>query len=413
MGSLEPQPVGHADWTRIHFHFFDREEIRKIRAGWQNLTVRTDRPEISEVPDGIIPKLPLSLVSGNMRVVCVYDRNNEPVASSARLRGFESRAIKGRHRVALRDARRDDRPAYFLGLNTMHYGHFLLESLCRAWAWEERGRDSVAIITMPPITKFARALCRLVPGLAQRLEVLKGTTRYASVTVASPAFASARSAHVAFKAMCERMAGRAVRSTEAMTEQPLYLSRAGLHPSTKRVIVGEARLEQFLETEGFRIVRPETLPISQQIALFNKHKWIVTPLGSACHTRLFARRPVDLVVLAGRMHHEFDKPFKTNYALCDLLSEGSAHYAKVLSVPEIGTDYNLESSGPVMLNEERFLGLLRDFGLIRAGAAPAGPPPSLNEYKMKWIEFAKRKSSTSATKELMGAIDAVAATLQS
>ena len=413
MRLLEPQPASPTGWERIHFHFFGLEEIRSVRAGWQNLSIRLDWPEVSEVPQGVIPKLRAPLVRRNARVICVYDRNDEPVEASARLRGFEAPSSAELDRMILREARRDNRSAYFLGINTLHYGHFLLEALCRAWAWWERGEGRVAVIMSPPISDFARSMCELIPGLAQRLEVLEGTTRFDNVTVASPAFAIERGAHVEFKAMCERMAERAVPSLEPMTEQPLYLSRAGLHAATNRLIVGETRLERFFETEGFRVVRPETLPISEQIALFNKHKWIVAPLGSACHTRLFSRRPVNLVVLAGKMNRDSDEPFKTNFALCDLLSEGSAHYAKVFSVPDIGAGLNLEGTCPVMLDEERLLDLLKGFGLIRATAAPDGLPPNLHDYKMKWIEFAKQKSVRSATTKLMQAIDSVGATLQS
>ncbi|MGH6889596.1 MAG: glycosyltransferase family 61 protein [Rhizomicrobium sp.] len=348
-----------------------------------------------------------------MRVACVYDRDNEPVEASARLRGFGGRSAPEPDAITLREARRDNRSAYFLAINTLHYGHFLLEALCRAWAWEKQDAGRVAIIMSPPISNFARAFCELVPGLVQRLEVLQATTRFDNVTVASPAFVTACYAHAEFKAMCERMAERVVPSLEPMTEQPLYLSRAGLDPAKDRSILGEIRLERFLEAEGFHVARPETLPIREQIALFNRHKWIVTPLGSACHTRLFARRPINLLVLTGKMHRDSDQPFKTNFALCDLLSEGSAHYAKVFSVPDIGTGLSLEATSPVMVEEERLLDMLRGFGLIRARAEPGGLPPSLKDYKARWIEYATRRARRSATRKLVRTIAAVKATLHS
>lgn len=343
----------------------------------------------------------------------MYDGNDQPVEASARLRGFDTQTSAAPGRIALGDARRDSRSAYFLGNGALHYGHFLLEALSRAWAWEERGEDSVAIIRTPPISDFARSLCGLIPGLAERLEVLQATTRFDNVTVASPAFATGRAAHVEFKAMCERMAERAVPSLEPMTEQPLYLSRAGLPSTTKRLVVGEERLERFLEREGFRVIRPETIAVADQIALFNKHKWIVAPLGSACHTKLFSRRPINLLVLTGKMGvGNPDKPFKTNYALCDLLSQGTVHYAKVFWVPDLGTELNLESDGPLMLDEERLLALLRGFGLVRTTAVPEGRSPGLDDYKAKWMEYAEGKSVKGATRRLMKAIDSVDASLR-
>jgi Glycosyltransferase 61 len=351
------------------------------------LSIRTDLPEVSEVPHGVIRTLPSPAYRKQRRIVCVYDRNDQPVEASVRIRGFDAQLSAEPDRMALREARRDNRSAYFLGTTTRHYGHFLVDTLCRAWAWRERGEDCVAVILLPPITNYARALCALIPGLAERLEVMRATTRFDHVTVASPAFSTAGVAHVEFKSMCERMAERAVPSPEPMTEQPLYISRAGLQVAASRLIVGEMRLERFFEREGFRVVRPETLPIPEQIALFNKHKWIVSPLGSACHTRLFSRQPVNLVMLTGKMHNGSEQPFKTNYALCDLLSEGAAHYAQVLSSPDLGTDLGY----PLVIEEEKFLVFLKGLGLVQSSAAFDEPPPDLDTYRTKWVEFAAKK----------------------
>ena len=95
-------------------------------------------------------------------------------------------------------------------------------------------------------------MCGLIPGLAERVEVIGATTRFDSVTVPSPAFAISRYAHVAFKNLCESMAERAVPDLEPMTDQPVYLSRAGLDSKKKRMLVGEDRLELCLEKQGFR-----------------------------------------------------------------------------------------------------------------------------------------------------------------
>jgi len=364
------------------------------------LSIRTERPEVSEVPHGVIPMLPSPALRKNKRIVCVYDRNDQPVEASVRIRGFGAQLSAEPDRMALREARQDDRSAYFLGTTTRHYGHFLVDTLCRAWAWKERGEGCVAVILLPPITNYARALCALIPGLADRLEVMRATTRFDHVTVASPAFSTAGVAHVEFKSMCEHMAERAVPSPEPTTEQPLYLSRAGLHVAASRAIVGETRLERFFEREGFRVVRPETLPIPEQIALFNKHKWIVSPLGSACHTRLFSRQPVNLVILTGKMHNGSEQPFKTNYALCDLLSEGTAHYAQVLSSPDLGTDLGY----PMVIEEEKLLIFLKGLGLVRNSAAFDEPPPDLDTYRRKWVEFAAKKRVKQKKKSLLRAI---------
>lgn len=410
---LQSLPTAASDWPRIHFHFFPDEELRNLHMHWQDLTIRSDAPEIVEVPNGIIPKLTLPFITQNNRVVCVYDHEHRPVEASARLRSPGKRSMPDLGPAELCEVRRDDRSAYFLGINARHYGHFLLETLSRAWAWTEHGGDHVAVIMSPPIRDFVRPFLELIPGLADRVEVLEAPTQFDTVTVAAPAFSIGREAHAVFKALCERMAKRVLPSSAAeTTEQPVYLSRSGLYTTAKRFLVGEDRLERFLKREGFRVAHPETMSVAEQIAMFNTHKWFVGPIGSACHSRLFSRRPINLVVLCQHLVAPHNRPSdKANFILCDLLSEGTAHYANVLSLPDIGANFGQKASFPVLLEEERLLSLLREMGLIRAHAAPAGQPPDLVEYKRKWVDFARLSIEKKKNEKLSEAIAALEATL--
>ncbi len=78
------------------------------------------------------------------------------------------------------------------------------------------------------------------------------------------------------------------------------------------------------------------------------------------------------------MHSGAEMPFKTNCALCDLLSEGTAHYAQVFSFPAVGTD--LEGGSPLVIEEEKLLVFLKDLRLVRNSAAFDEPPPDLDTY---------------------------------
>lgn len=413
MSQLKPLPTSAPGWERIHFHFFADDELGHLRAHWKHLAICKDRPACVEVPGGTLPKLALSAKQPRNRLVCVYDRDYRPVEASVRIRESGRDGIRELRSADFSGAHRDNRSAYFLGVNARHYGHFLLETLCRAWAWTEQD-NRVAVVASGPVRDFAREFCELIPGLANRIEVLEVSTQFDSVTVPAPSFVIGRQAHAEFKTMCERMTERAVRGPSHSTEQPVYVSRAGLYSTAKRFLVGESRLEAFLESEGFRIVRPESLPAAEQIALFDRHKWVVTPIGSACHSRLFSRRPINFVVLCQRLVGMANRPSnKSSFILCDLLGEGSTHYASVLATPDVGTGMNLEASFPVMLDEARLLTLLKELGLIRANAAPKGPAPDLAEYKRKWIEFAKLTAEKRGNRRLSQAIAALEAGLGS
>lgn len=376
---------------RIRLHFFDSEGEQSLRTKWDRLAIHAEKPPIAEIPDGLIPQFSRAFMAGSMELNCVFDADNRPVSASTRIRGAGEFADKIKPEpVKFEGAARDGRTAYLLGANARHFGHFLLEAFSRAWAWDG-SRHQVAIILAPPILEFARSLCAFLPGLAERMEVIERTTRFHHVTVPSSAFSISREANVEFKRMCERVAENAVPSPEAVTEQPVYLSRARLKPNSRRALLGESRLERLFESEGFRIVHPETLSIVEQIAVVNRHKWIVAPMGSACHSRLFSCQANNLLMLTSDSVHP-------NYVLCDLLSEGVAHYANVFWSPDLGGRVPA-SMKPVMLKEDRILALLKDFGLVGAGARFDKPPVDFDADMERSIETTKQRAKERTKRE--------------
>jgi hypothetical protein len=347
-------------WDRIHFHFFPVREVQSFLSKWGNLSVAHTRPEIVEVADGLINNLEPEFTLKNNLIIGVRNKNDQPVEASCLRRVNSGERQTGKEECKRGHVLQDCRTAYYLGVKAKHYGHFLLDTLCRAWAWEECGHGAVPVIQVSPIKKIPQSIYAQIPNLMERIEIVLAPTRYDNVIVPSPAFVIGQGAHIQFKAMCERIAERSDSSTGPMTEQPLYLSRAGLGAEAKRHFPDELQLEGFLEREGFRIVRPEALPFAEQVALFNSHKWIVAPQGSACHTRLFSRRPVNLLVLTSTL--------KPNYILCDLLCEGASHYGKVLTTLDFETGPNSRLKRPVKSHNENLLALLKQFGLVRETA---------------------------------------------
>ncbi len=333
----------------------------------------------------------------------VYDRENRLIASSARVRGSDR--VEGElDRRDLLKAVRDKRDAYYLGCGEKHYGHFLLEVLCRAWAWHEHGQNRVPVL-QSKIPPFAKALFTLIPGVIENVKTIERPTRFRNMIVPGASFVIVREAYVEFKRLCERMADQVVNSGAPETEQPLYLSRTALDTS-RRTLEGEAWLEQLLEREGFLVVRPETLPVGEQIALFNRHRWIVSAVGSACHTRVFSRRANNFVTITPGL-------FNQNHVLCDLLCEGDSHYVHALVKPDIGTDVGLESIEPLLIDPEPLLAALKKLGLVRASAAFDRPPPDLDDYKLRWIAAARFRIGENPpnAKQLRGAIADVTASL--
>ena len=101
-------------------------------------------------------------------------------------------------------------------------------------------------------------------------------------------------------------------------------------------MIGEAELEDILAANGFRIAYPETMTIDDQVRLINGHTDIVSSLGSAAHTILFALHRPRLHLLANR------DDIPANYFLCSALAEAPTTFVNCLG-----------SGGRVTANDER------------------------------------------------------------
>jgi capsular polysaccharide biosynthesis protein len=75
----------------------------------------------------------------------------------------------------------------------------------------------------------------------------------------------------------------------------LYVSR--LTPSHYRTLTNQAEIEAIAVSEGLALVKPETLSIADQIAMFRSAQLIVGEFGSAMHNALFSAPGTRVVCL--------------------------------------------------------------------------------------------------------------------
>ncbi len=81
----------------------------------------------------------------------------------------------------------------------------------------------------------------------------------------------------------------------------LFLSRTGMAP--QRRLENRAQIEQEAKRRGLTPVRPETLPLATQIALFRQARLLVGEYGSALHNSVFGGAGVAVGALRGTSAH--------------------------------------------------------------------------------------------------------------
>jgi glycosyltransferase involved in cell wall biosynthesis len=185
-------------------------------------------------------------------------------------------------------------PFFYLGRVTAHYGHFLLDTLCRLWAWPPGGISGTKILyhdafgperlfAMPAAAAILRA-CGLGP---EDFVTFHEPVRLGRVIVPAPAIEELHFIHRVFARRFNEIGDRLCAASVARkTDVPLYLTKQNVTSGISH-FVNEARFTEVLARAGVRIVAPETLPFAEQVALFRDNSVISGVIGSAFHTTLF------------------------------------------------------------------------------------------------------------------------------
>jgi hypothetical protein len=185
-------------------------------------------------------------------------------------------------------------PFFYLGRFTSHYGHFLVDTLCRLWAWPGRGAAGLKILyhdkSLPErlfALPFAAAIFAALGLRPDDFVRFDEPVRLGQVMVAEPAIEELHCVHRAYArrfneigdALCPGPAG-------PVSDVPVYLTKQNVVSGISH-FVNEARFVEVLARAGVRIIAPETLPFAAQVALFRENSIVSGLIGSAFHTSLF------------------------------------------------------------------------------------------------------------------------------
>lgn len=266
--------------------------------------LRTDPLQVTVVDDGLV--MPLEFIGQGGRPTHrggVVTQVGEIVASANLYRDGGKLVFGGTDQIAVPEARICDEAVIYLGwCQHHHYGHFLLETLARAW-YTLIGDPSLRVVMLPHVRQaFSPMIWRMLELLdipEERVLLVTEPTRFSRIYVPDVAYELLGSAHEEairpFAQMTERVLGGAARD---VSSQPVYLSQGGI-PDQGKAAVGERDLEAALRERGYRIVYPEMLTIDDQIRVFNEHTDYVGIYGAPCHSVLFSRQRPTLHLLAG------------------------------------------------------------------------------------------------------------------
>lgn len=197
----------------------------------------------------------------------------------------------------------------FLGPLFGHFGHFLVESICRIWAFDGL-RDKIdGVIYVPKFQNRPDHVANVYRPFLQALGVtapmlnLEDPTRVERLYVPAQGFGMFQMIEGApeYRDFVRRFAGKTI---EPKGAEKIYISRSAL-PAIRGSVLGEKKLEAWLEAEGYETFHPQKHKHDVQIAAYRAARQIVGVDCSPLHllalvgdkdqkTGIVARRDGDL-----------------------------------------------------------------------------------------------------------------------
>lgn len=179
------------------------------------------------------------------------------------------------------------------GLLFNHYGHFILESLARAHTFNEQANKGKRIIFQSPdcdhendIPEFAKKMFEALRIDLSRIRIMNDGRKFHALTVPVPGYFIQKffsKVQRRFLQSAFVTAGRLAREFESKyAGLTVYMSRASISGSET-----EVEFEGRLAKSNVLVVRPETLSLPEQVALFLYPRNLIGLVGSAFHTMLF------------------------------------------------------------------------------------------------------------------------------
>ncbi|WP_372620943.1 glycosyltransferase family 61 protein [Falsiroseomonas sp.] len=201
------------------------------------------------------------------------------------------------------------------GVLQPHFGHFLTESLGRLWAWPRVNTLLKGVVWLLPgevpphkVELYAAFARKTFMADVFGLLGIEGTHHVVTAPIAVRRLVVPNqlmmnlggrgiAGHAVFRNFVRRMAESAPQQAPA-ERKPIYVSRAGMGTAGRFVL--EEQIEAAFSAAGWRVLRPETMGIAEQIATYATADRLIFAEGSALHLFAMVSRPDQKVAVVSR-----------------------------------------------------------------------------------------------------------------
>lgn len=219
-----------------------------------------------------------------------------------------------------------DEEVVFFGPFVKHWGHFICDQINRlwyvknnptkykiaycGWNWGDEQSD---------IDNNFLKLIELLGCKKSQLINIKQPTKFKKIIIPERAFIGGQFYSKEFEEMIDIIVKNSLKENDSSPER-VYFSRTKFAAEKER---GEEKIEKQFRKNGYSVVYPEQLSLTEQIAYFNKAKKVAMVSGSISHNLMFTRTNtvdaaiINKLILENKYQFVIDHLTKANISYVD------------------------------------------------------------------------------------------------
>lgn len=201
----------------------------------------------------------------------------------------------------------------FLGPLFGHFGHFLVESICRIWAFDQLKDKIDGVLYVPKFQNRPEYVASVYRPFLQALGVtapminVEDPTRVDRLYVPRQGFGMFQmiEASPEFRDFVRAHAGRSI---EPKGAAKIYVSRSGL-PAVRGSVICEKVIEEHLMAEGYEVFHPQKHSYADQIAAYKAATHVIGVDCSPLHLLALVGNKDQKVGVIARRDGDLDQIF--------------------------------------------------------------------------------------------------------
>lgn len=218
----------------------------------------------------------------------------------------ESSAVEGRVKGAYHygsPACIDRRVVYCGYLTDAAWGDFLTESVARCWYFQQNDqtvhsyifitkRGAGASVLAGNVREFFRLL-----GMEDRIEIIDEPVKYREVVVPQMSYSIRHYYTEQYRKIFAAVTERAVQHRSSAYFPKVFLSRGNWTQNHTKYEFGNEMLDDFFCKNGFKILYPEALSLTELICILQSADIVASVSGSGAHNILFGKDGQKMIII--------------------------------------------------------------------------------------------------------------------